>query len=83
MMDTAIDVKEMLACVDREVRLRREVYARRIANKTMNPRRGAREIDVMLAVRKVLADLLDDRTALPMLLRDRDEGTDLLESIGA
>jgi len=83
MMDTPIDVAEMIACVHREVKMRREVYARRVAARTMNARRAAREIDVMIAVHKVLLDLMEDRAALPQLLRDRDEGTDLLESLRA
>lgn len=45
-----IGVQDMIACVDREIRMRTQVYPRRVADKKMRQAEADREIAVMRAV---------------------------------
>lgn len=51
-----VELRDMLACVDRELGLRRSVYPRWVANGKMSPSRADREIEVMAALRDYLAE---------------------------
>jgi hypothetical protein len=45
-----ITIYDKLACVQRELRMRREVYPRRVVNKKMSQAQADREIAVMEAI---------------------------------
>jgi hypothetical protein len=55
-----IPLNEQIACVEREINLRRGVYARRVSAKMMSADMARREIARMEAVRETLIRLRDD-----------------------
>lgn len=55
----AISLDEQIACIDRELELRRRVYGRRVADGTMTPSRADLEMRRMEAVRESLQRVKD------------------------
>lgn len=51
-----VDLRDMLACVDREIGMRRSVYPRWVAAGKMKQSRADREIEVMEALRHYLVN---------------------------
>lgn len=51
-----IDLRDMMACVDRELGLRRSVYPRWVSHGKMTQSRADREIEVMAALRAYLGE---------------------------
>jgi hypothetical protein len=49
-----LTMDELIACVEREIRLRQQVYPRRVADKRMSQAKADREIEMMGAVLKCL-----------------------------
>jgi hypothetical protein len=55
-----LPLSEQIACVEREIELRRRVYARRVADRKMSRATADREIERMAAVLDTLIWLRDN-----------------------
>jgi hypothetical protein len=62
-----ISNQDKLACAMRELRLRRQVYERRVGNGTMSESQAAREIELMTAIADDYRELVG-REALPLFV---------------
>ena len=62
-----VSLTDQIKCVDRELAMRRAVYARKVSAGTMKPEAARREYDAMQAVRDTLAGMLDRQTDDPRL----------------
>lgn len=58
--------EELLSCIDRELRFRERVFARRVQSKTMTLEQSMREQALMRAVRAVIAQLPATQGDLPL-----------------
>jgi hypothetical protein len=59
--------QDKLACAMRELRLRRQVYERRVGNGTMSESQAAREIELMTAIVDDYRELVGSE-ALPLFV---------------
>ena len=62
-----ISNQDKLACAMRELRLRRQVYERRVGNGTMSESQAARELELMGAIVEDYRDLVGSE-ALPLFV---------------
>jgi hypothetical protein len=56
-----IELEAQLACVEREIRIRKQIYPTRISTRRMSRDKARHELAAMLAVRDTLRELLRQR----------------------
>jgi hypothetical protein len=57
----SVSLERQLACIQREIRIRKQVYVTRVATRRMTARKAAAEIACMEAVAATLRDLLEEQ----------------------